>query len=184
MEPDELEDLMDAQTPENEALAALAESLTPASTFKRRDDPAAPIYPRGLVLDLALRTAPVHELLQAYRLTAEEFKALVANPVFRRDMLDMREKLREEGYSFKVKAQAQAEAYLQQAWHMIHDPETPANVRADLIKATVKWAALEPKADAQNNVAVNVDLRGLTNEDLNARVMHIIAKRATNASAS
>jgi hypothetical protein len=44
-----------------------------------------------------------------------------------------------------MKARLQAEEMLKTSWRMVQDKETPANVRADLIKATVRWAGLEPK---------------------------------------
>lgn len=169
-----LDDLMDDTAP-----TVLADALaTPPSTFKLRADPALPHYPRGLVLDLCLKTAPVAELLEAYKISVEDFKKLVEHPVFRQDIRDMKEKLRDEGFSFKVKAQAQAEAYLHEAWRLVHDPDTPANVRSDLIKWTTKVAGLEPKQDAQTNVAVNVDMRQISDEELTARVMQIALKRA------
>ena len=172
--PEHITDLVDTSEE-----AALADALV-TRQFVPRDDPAMPHYPRGLVLDLCLKTAPVEDLLQAYKISVADFKRLVEHPVFRAEIREMREKLREEGFSFRVKAQAQAEAYLHEAWNIIHNPETPANVRADLIKATVKWANLEPKADASTQVAVNVDMRGMSEADLNARVMSIVMKKAKN----
>lgn len=176
MEPD-LDDLMD-ESPE----AAVADAIALTSpAFKLRDDPAMPHYPRGLVLDICLKTAPVADLLQAYKVTPEAFRQLAEHPVFRQEVRDTREKLKEEGFSFRVKAQAQAEAYLHEAWNMIHNPETPANVRADLIKSTVKWANLEPKStDQSSQVAVNIDMRQVSDEDLSARVMQIVLKKAKN----
>lgn len=164
---------------EDPAVAALADQIVQTSpAFKRRDDPSLPHYPRGLVLDLVLKTAPVEDILAAYRIPVERFKELVNHPVFRREIRDMKEKVKEEGFSFRIKAQAQAEAYLSQAWEMVTDPETPANVRADLIKWTTKVASLEPKPDAGPQVAVNVDMRGITDEELKARVMSIVVKKA------
>lgn len=165
-----LDDLMDESAP-----TALADAIP---VFKLRADPALPHYPRGLILDLCLKTAPVATLLEAYKMSVEEFKQLVEHPVFRQDIRDMKEKLRDEGFSFKVKAQAQAEAYLHEAWRLVHDADTPANVRADLIKWTTKVGGLEPKQDAQTNVAVNVDMRQISDEELAARVMQIAMKRA------
>jgi hypothetical protein len=169
-----VDDLMDDSAP-----TALADALVVSpQAFKLRDDPALPHYPRGLVMDLCMKTAPVADLLQAYKMSVEDFKLLVEHPVFRQDMRDTKEKLRDEGFSFKVKAQAQAEAYLHEAWAMVHNPDTPANVRADLIKWTTKVGGLEPKQDAQTNVAVNVDMRQISDEELTARVMQIAMKRA------
>jgi hypothetical protein len=59
----------------------------------------------------------------------------------------------EEGMSFKIKAKLQAEELLKTSWRTIHDQHTPPNVKADLIKATMRWAEYDtPPKDA---VSVN-----------------------------
>lgn len=117
-------------------------------------------------MDLVLKTAPVTELLVAYKITPDEFRALVASPRFRADFSEMKQRIADEGFTFRAKAQAQAEYYLQQAWKMVNDADTPANVRADLIKWTTKVANLEPKpADAGTSperVTININLGGDT----------------------
>jgi hypothetical protein len=178
LDPSSLDDLMDESAP-----TALADAITASpAAFKRRDDPSLPHYPRGLVLDIVLKTAPIPDLLTAYHVSTEQFKQLAQHPVFRQEIRDMRDKVKEEGFSFKVKAQAQAEAYLHEAWQMVHDPETPANVRSDLIKWTTKVAGLEPRPETTNNLAVNIDMRSLSNEELNARMMQIIMKKSPTPS--
>jgi hypothetical protein len=161
--------------------AAYAQQLQ--ATFDA--DPSAPPYPRGLVLDLALKTQPVTSLLADYGITVEEFKALIQHPVFRHDMLEMRDKLREEGFSFKVKAQAQAEQYLKEAWRLVHSPLTPANVRADLIKWTTKVAGLEPRntdpAPGFNTPALaqlTNQLKNMPDGELEMKVMQVVLRNA------
>ena len=162
------------------ASLAIAESLTP----KLRSDPSAPPYPRGLVLDILLKTAPLPDLLEAYKLSVDDFRTLTHHPVFRQDMRDMKERMREEGFSFRVKAQAQAEAYLGEAWKLVHTPDTPANVKADLIKWTTKVANLEPKAKDNEQSMISPQtveqLRGLSQQDLEIRVMQIIMRKQPN----
>jgi len=181
----DLESMLDAESP---AADALANHIAPTPQSLSRDlaniDPSTPPYPRGLVLDLALKTRPVPELLEDYGVTVEEFKALTLHPVFRHDMLEMRDKLKQEGFSFRVKAQAQAEAYLTEAWKMVHDPFVPASVRGDLIKWTTKVAGLEPKQGGPdvpgmgNLSAVAEQLKGLPDGELEVRVMQIVLRNA------
>jgi hypothetical protein len=181
-----LEDLVEATTADT-GLSTLADAITtPPSSFRRRDDPSLPFYPRGLILDLAMKSAPVKDILQAYNISVEKFKSLTQHPLFRQDLRDMSEKLRNEGYSFKVKAQAQAEAYLNEAWRMVHDPETPANVRQSLIAATVKWAGLENPVSTQSTTSQDLtklaeDLKNLPADQIELRAMSIILRKSQNA---
>ena len=181
----ELADLMDE---DGAGPSALADAIVspPPTTFKRRDDPSLPPYPRGLVLDLALKTAPVAELLVAYKISVGAFKKLTQHPVFRQDMLEVREKLRTDGgFSFKLKLQAQSEHYLSQAWNLIHDPETPASVRSDLIKWSVKTCGLEAQSSNTTTPAEDMGklaeaVKGMSAQDLELRVLSIIVKRGQN----
>ena len=181
-----LEDLVEATTADP-SLSAMADALTTTPTqFKRRDDPSLPFYPRGLILDLAMKSAPVKDILQAYNISVEKFKSLTQHPLFRQDLRDMSEKLRNEGYSFKVKAQAQAEAYLNEAWRMVHDPETPANVRAQLIQWTTKVGGLEVPPSNQTTTSQDLtklaeDLKNLPVDQLELRAYSIIMKKSQHA---
>jgi hypothetical protein len=182
----ELDDLLpeDPDT-ETQAVEALAKTLAPPP--RPRDDPSTPPYPRGLVLDLLLKTRPIPDLLIAYKISVDEFKCLTQHPVFRQDMQEMKEKLREEGFSFRVKAQAQAEQYLQAAWAMVHSADTPANVKADLIKWTTKVAALEPSpqsiaSDMSKSLPqMAAALKDMPADELEMRVYSIIMKKAKAA---
>jgi uncharacterized protein (UPF0147 family) len=184
--PEELDDLLPEDLDEETvAVEELAKTLAPLP--QRRDDPSTPPYPRGLVLDILLKTRPLPDLLIAYKISVEDFKSLTQHPVFRQDMQDMKEKLREEGFSFRVKAQAQAEQYLQAAWTMVHDASTPANVRADLIKWTTKVAALEPTPQSiagemnKSLPQMAAALKDMPADELEMRVYQIIARKAKTA---
>jgi hypothetical protein len=96
-------------------------------------------------------------------------------------MLEMRDKLREEGFSFKVKAQAQAEQYLKEAWRLVHSPLTPANVRASLIQWTAKVAGLDnPTPQAQQGALplMAEQLKNLPDGELEMRVMSIVLRNS------
>lgn len=76
--------------------------------------------------------------------------------------------IREEGTSFKLKARIQSEELLKTSWELIHGKDTPAVVKADLIKHTIRFAGLdasiEQKAQANggnagsNNFQININL--------------------------
>jgi len=153
-------------------------------TLSMPPDPsgAAP-YPRGLALDLVLEVGTLKEILDSYNLTAEQFKKIMENPAFRREFDTHKESLETEGWSFKKKAQAQAELYLNLMYRLASSDQTPAAVRADIMKSTVKWAGLDaPATSNQNNNALPLaemaaQLKDLPDGELEMRVMQIVMKR-------
>lgn len=118
-----------------------------ATTTVRPEDPSLLGFPPTLPIELAMRGAPVPEICAAYGISKNEFMELVDDPLFIKAYGDAKEALQKDGMSFRIKARLQAEALLKKSWLLIHAPETPSTVQADLIKATVRWAGLEPKGD-------------------------------------
>jgi hypothetical protein len=126
-------------------------------------DPAELGYPPMLPIEIALKTAPLHEIKQAYGYTDEEWMALKTDPIFLRDLKEAVEMVKEEGMSFKLKARLQADELLKSSWRLIHGPkeDVPATVKADLIKATMRWAGYEQKPGAdvlQGGTALNIQI--------------------------
>ena len=132
-------------------LASPPKTITPINPA----DPARLGYPPTLPIEIALRTSPVDAVCEAYGISPEEWALIVEDPTFQNDMLRATEMLKEDGVSFKLKAQLQANQLLQTSWNLIHNDLTPPNVRADLIKSTVKWAGLEPQPATAGQVAGN-----------------------------
>lgn len=139
-------------------------AVTPFSAFGdlNPDNPADLGWPATLPLEIAMRTAPIRDICEAYKISREEWDALSKNPLFLADVAHAVETLKTDGMRFKAKAKLQAEALLQTTWTLIHDPETPAAVKLDGIKSTVRWAGLEPKGGAEggggNNLQINIQL--------------------------
>lgn len=127
-------------------LAEPARTMTPCNPA----DPARLGYPPTFPIEIALRTSPVDEICEGYGISPEEWALIQNDPTFLADLKRAMDMLREEGMSFKVKAKLQAEELLKTAWREIHNVATPPNVRADLIKATVRWAGYETTS-AQGN---------------------------------
>jgi hypothetical protein len=119
--------------------------LKPTSRREGLDDPALIGFPHTLPLELALGEQSKHDLLVEYGYTPESWEVLRANPTFQKAVKDAVEMLQREGMAFRVKAKMQSEALLETSWKLIHAKETPAVVKADLIKSTWKVAGLEPK---------------------------------------
>lgn len=148
------------------------------------EDPAnAAPYPRGLTLDLALEVAPLKEILDSYELTPEKFKFILANPAFRKEYEQHKEDVQTEGWSFRKKAQMQAELYLNLVFRLANSDQTPAAVRADLIKSTVKWAGLDtpvvtPSQNTQLLPQLAEQLKSMPDGELEMRVLQIVMKKS------
>lgn len=115
-----------------------------------------------LILDLAIGVDGLNEILPRYGLSEREFNILSETSSFRRELaLTMRE-VRENGIPFYSKAKVQAESYLEIIDDLVYNPETPASVRLEAIRSTVKWGKLEPtkevKDDALNATQINVNI--------------------------
>lgn len=117
-------------------------------------DPPKPIkerFPVTLPLELALGVDSVKNICVSYGIDKMEWDLLREDPLFVKAVEAAVRSLEKEGMSFRTKARIQAEELLKTSWNLIHKEDVPAVVKADLIKATVKWADYEPKP--QQNVA-------------------------------
>lgn len=131
------------------------------------DNPAEiELYPPTLPLEVALKTAPVKDICEAYNLTRDDWERLKATPAFVTEVAAWRDSLKKDGgLSFKMKARLQSEELLKRSWQMIHDRtgDIAPSVQADLIKFTIRAAGLdgskEPaSAGQQNALQINIHL--------------------------
>lgn len=133
--------------------------------YVRPKDPALIGWPPTLPVEIALKTAPMDDIRVAYGYSKDEWAALPRDPVFLADLAAAVTMVKKEGMSFKIKAQLQAEELLKSSWRLIHEPDTPASVRADLIKATMRWAGYDVKeaqgaAGGGNALNIQINLGG------------------------
>lgn len=125
--------------------------LSRITSFDQLDpkrDPALLGYPPTLPIEIALKTAPLARIREEYGYSEEEWAELKYNPNFREDLSKAIQTVKVEGMSFRLKARLQAEEMLKTSWRTVHDPATPAAVKADLIKATMRWAGYDNKDNA------------------------------------
>lgn len=122
-----------------------------------QDDPAMLGWPPTLPIEVALGEIPLREIFASYNLDKTDYLRLKNTPGFMAQVAQYRDALRQDGMNFKLKAQLQAEELLKASWQMIHAPdhEVPPNVKADLIKSTIKWAGLDASANKAAQVGVN-----------------------------
>lgn len=113
-------------------------------------DPARLGYPPTFPFEIALRTSTTRAICEAYGIAEDEWELIRHHPAFLDDLDRAVKVVREEGMSFKIKAKLQAEELLKTSWRLIHDNATPANVKADLVKATMRWAEYDtpPQKDS------------------------------------
>lgn len=126
--------------------ATLATNLD--EPYERPRDPALLGWPPTLPVEIALKTASMDDIRIAYGYSKDEWAALPRNPTFLADLAAAVTMVKKDGMSFKLKAQLQAEELLKSSWRLIHDDLTPASVRSDLIKATMRWAGYDVKDQA------------------------------------
>lgn len=108
----------------------------------------------------------IEDILERYNMTADDLLAVRKDKLFRKRLVELREDIRTNGTTFRMKARAQAEALLSTSWGLIHDAGVLPSVKADLIKSTVKWAGLEPQKDMDvggvggGGVTIHINLDG------------------------
>jgi hypothetical protein len=122
-----------------------------------------------LAFDIALRLEgsgdDIADILVRHDLSATELTKFSRDPVFGKRVEHYRGEIRDKGLTFRMKARAQAEELLKTSWTLIHSPDVSAAVKADLIKSTVKWGDLEPRAgaaagDGGGGVRITINLGG------------------------
>jgi hypothetical protein len=135
-----------------------------------------------LAMDVALMLegsgATLEEVLGLHDVSMDRMVRFNKDAIFLQKVRALREEVHEKGLTFRTKARAQAEELLATSWGIIHSPDVSANVKADLIKATVKWAGLEPKetqiADGSLaggvSITINLDPMGKPQSAVSANV--------------
>jgi len=104
-----------------------------------------------LPLDVALDIEDPEVLCTRYGLSYEQFNDIRCTPSFHLQVAQFKKELQETGEGFRAKARVQAEILMETSFLMAQNKETPASVRADLIKSTVEWAGLKPSGKIQGD---------------------------------
>lgn len=127
--------------------------------------PLARRWSDRFVLDLAMTLEgsgdTLDVLLAEYQLTQYDLDGFSLDPLFNQRLDKLRQQLQENGLTFRMKAQAQAELVLDTAWRIIHDEDASHAVRADLIKWITKMANYEPVAKSggdSKGVTININM--------------------------
>ena len=126
------------------------DSLLPALTSQSSNSKPASTnaWDPRLILDLAVAVDDLDDILLRYGLSRPDYNALTTAPLFRRELAMMMRDVRENGASFTAKARIQAESYLPILDDLVYSDTTPANVKLEAVRSTVRWGRL----DAPKNV--------------------------------
>ncbi len=112
------------------------------------DDPSQLAWPPTLPIELALKIGTAREICDSHGIDRDQWEAIRTNPHFIAELGRTVEALRTEGMAFKARSQLQAVELLKTSWNLIHAADTPPNVKADMIKATIRWSGLDASKDA------------------------------------
>lgn len=113
---------------------------------------------------------PTHELLISLGITEHEFETLCEDSLFKRKVKEFTKELTENGTSFALKAQLQAEDLLKTQYRIAKDPDTPPSVAIAAISNTIRWAGFDKRPgdsgpDTSNQgpkIAININLGAAT----------------------
>ncbi len=103
-----------------------------------------PKWPPQLVLDIALETHELPDLLHKYDLSQTDLDNLYTNPQFKRELLNTRTELTQSGSSFRAHARVLAEAHLVTMNELLNNTDTPTGTKMQIWQSLVKYASLEP----------------------------------------
>lgn len=137
----------------------MSRALEPVSA--REDDPAGMGWPPTLPLEVAMKEMPLKDICASYGISKEDWIKLKDNPSFVAEVAGYIDMLKKEGVSFKLKAKLQAEELLKSSWKLIHDRtgDVPAQVKADLIKSTMRWAGYDAKEGAGGQTGTSLQIQ-------------------------
>lgn len=119
-----------------------------------RKDPAAIGFPAMLPVEIALKTGKIQEIFAHYGLGKDDYLRLREDPLFLEAVASAQQRMKDSGYSFRMKALLQSEEMLKSSWTLIHSADTPPNVKKDLIIATWRAAGVADPEQTESNKAV------------------------------
>lgn len=136
-----------------------------------------------MLFEMALGIEGTEDILNRYGVDLDTYQKWIRIPAFIQRIEEYKVEAREKGLSFKQKAKVQAEDHLNTAYTLIHHPDCPFHVKADLIKWTAKMAELEPATGPGSMQGGNQPLldaesiKKIADGELEVQVARIVARR-------
>jgi hypothetical protein len=97
---------------------------------------------------------PIDDLIPTLGISTTDFEELCDDALFKRKVKEYTKELTENGTSFALKAQLQAEDLLATQYKIAKHPDTPPSVAVAAIANTVRWAGFDKKAGGNDGEAV------------------------------
>ena len=117
-------------------------------------------WPPSLVLDIALESHDVGDLLAKHDITKEELDHLYTLPQFTREILHARAELASSGSQFRAHARVMAEEHLLTMNNLLCSTDTPPMQKFQIWQSLVEYASLKPPKEAPvgagNNLTINI----------------------------
>lgn len=136
-----------------------------------------------MLFEIALGIEGTEDILLRYGVSFDTYEKWLKIPAFAKRIDEYKLEARQNGLSFREKAKVQAEDLLNTSYTLIHHPDVPAHVKADLIKWTAKMAALEPATASGGSNPADTPLldaealKKIADGELEVQVARIVAKR-------
>lgn len=138
------------------------QSLQAPPDANGRRNPSQLGFPPSLAVELALGIDTPKNICAAYGIDKAEFAQILRHPLFVKQYQSAMERIKIDGGGFRLKAQIQAEAFLEENFKMVTSPGTSDAVRARMIENTVRWAGYDQKVaeggGTNNNFQININL--------------------------
>jgi len=119
-------------------------------------------YHPQLILDIALESHDLPDLLRKHDITESDLDRLYALPQFRRELLTTRAELTQTGSAFRAHARVIAEEHLATMNDLMNNPDVPVTQKVAIWQSMVRYASLEPpKAEnALISGGINITIAG------------------------
>lgn len=117
------------------------------------------LFDLALVLEGKAEDILIDDVLARYNLPHDALSVIEGIPATATRLKALRTDIRDNGLSFKRKAQAFAEAALPVVAAMVHDEDVPPATRVTAASRLVEWGDLAPKtaADGASGVIVHIN---------------------------
>ena len=127
-------------------------------------------YSQNFIMEIALGLETPESLCVRYDITPLEYLQLSANQTFITDLAHWRQRMADEGLSFKLKARVQAEEYLQEIDNIVTDPTTSKETKLAAISRVVQWGGLDTKPSDTGNAkpSITINITRFSDPDLNS----------------
>lgn len=111
-------------------------------------------FPPTLPMEVAMKAAPLEDILTSYRLSEDDFSLLCATPLFEAAVAEAEKIIKADGGAFRMIARSMSQDFLKRMYDLAHaehgngaEGTVPAAVQSDIMKFVIKAAGLDASID-------------------------------------